>query len=67
MFPVPVGVLLARWAWRYRFEIAPATTAGATLTSAWWLHATHPDWWAFPLAICGPTAFAVWSSAGTLG
>jgi hypothetical protein len=23
-FPVPVGALLARWAWRYRSEIAPA-------------------------------------------
>ena len=30
-FPVPAGVLLARLAWRYRSEIAPATTAGAVL------------------------------------
>ena len=36
-FPVPPGVLLARLAWRYRSEIAPATKAGAVLTAAWWL------------------------------
>jgi hypothetical protein len=35
-FPVPAGVLLARWAWRYRSEIAPATTAGALLLAGWW-------------------------------
>ena len=58
-FPVPVGVLLARWAWRYRSEIAPATTAGASLTTAWWFHATHPNWWAFPLAISGLMAFTL--------
>ena len=29
--PVPVAMLLARLAWRYRSEIAPATTAGAVL------------------------------------
>ena len=45
--PVPVAVLLARLAWRYRSEIAPATTAGAVLGAGWWLHAAHPHWWAF--------------------
>ena len=39
--PVPVGVLLARLAWRYRSEIAPATTAGAVLAAGWWLHHGH--------------------------
>ena len=41
-FPVPAGVLLARLAWRYRSEIAPATTAGAVLAAGWWLHARAP-------------------------
>jgi hypothetical protein len=50
-FPVPVGVLLARWGWRYRSEIAPATTAGAALTAACWLHSAHPGWWVLPLVI----------------
>jgi len=40
---VPGGVLLARWAWRYRSEIAPATTAGAVLAVGWWLHHGHAD------------------------
>jgi hypothetical protein len=34
-FPVPAGVLLARLAWRYRSEIAPAATAGAVLAVGW--------------------------------
>ena len=39
--PVPAAVLLARLAWRYRSEIAPATTAGAVLAAGWWLHHGH--------------------------
>ncbi len=39
--PVPVALLLARFAWRYRSEIAPATTAGAVLAAGWWLHHGH--------------------------
>ena len=41
-FPVPAAVLLARLAWRYRSEIAPATTAGAVLAAGWWLHHGAP-------------------------
>jgi hypothetical protein len=62
-FPVPVAVLIARLAWRYRSEIAPATTAGAVLVAGWWLHHGHAGLWpwllaasdlaAFPLAILG--------------
>lgn len=48
--PVPVGLLLARLAWRYRSEIAPATTAGAVLAAGWWLHHGHADWWPLLLA-----------------
>jgi S-DNA-T family DNA segregation ATPase FtsK/SpoIIIE len=50
-FPVPPGVFLARLAWRYRSELAPATTAGAALGAGWWLHAAHPGWLAFLLAV----------------
>jgi hypothetical protein len=50
-FPVPVGVLLARWGWRYRSEIAPLTTAGTALTAGCWLHSAHPNWWVLPLVI----------------
>ncbi len=30
-FPIPAGVLLARFAWRYRSELAPLTMAATTL------------------------------------
>ena len=58
-FPVPPGVLLARLAWRYRSEIAPATTAGAVLTAAWWLHHGHAGLWVWLLAASDLTAFAL--------
>jgi S-DNA-T family DNA segregation ATPase FtsK/SpoIIIE len=43
--PVPAAVILARLAWRYRSEIAPATTAGAVLVAGWWLHHGHTSQW----------------------
>jgi hypothetical protein len=52
-------VLLARFGWRYRSEISPAATAGAGLGAGWWLHAAHPHWWAFPLAVSDLAAFAL--------
>ena len=57
--PVPAGVLLARWAWRYRSEIAPATTAGAVLAAGSWLHHGHADLWTWLLAISDLAAFAL--------
>jgi len=33
-FPVPVGVILARFAWRYRSELAPLGVAAITLVAA---------------------------------
>src|ERR1700733_9254204 len=57
--PMPVLVLLARLAWRYRSEIAPATTAGAPLGAGWWLHVAHPHWWTFLLAVSDLAASAL--------
>ena len=62
-FPTSAGVILARLAWRYRSEIAPAVTAGAVLAAGCWLHATHPRWWAPSLAMAYLTALG----AGALG
>jgi S-DNA-T family DNA segregation ATPase FtsK/SpoIIIE len=56
---VPAGVLLARLAWRYRSEIAPATTAGAVLAAGWWLHHGHADLWTWLLATSDLAAFAL--------
>ena len=58
-FPVPAGVILARFAWRYRSELAPAAAAGAVLAAGWWLHVTHPQWWAWLLAASDMAACAL--------
>ena len=44
-FPIPVGVLLARFAWLYRSELAPLGVGATTLGAAWWTHANWPKWW----------------------
>ena len=44
-FPAPVGLLVARFAWLYRSELAPLAVAVATLGAAWWTHANWPTWW----------------------
>src|SRR5262249_53012718 len=45
--PLPeiAAVVIGRWLWRYRSELAPAALALATLISAWLLHRFHPGWW----------------------
>jgi FtsK/SpoIIIE family len=66
-FPVPAAVLLARWAWRYRSEIAPATTAGAVLAAGWWLHHGHPGLWALLLAVSDLAASALMMFGARIG
>jgi len=56
-FPTPVGVILARFAWRYRSELAPLGVAAMTLIAACWTHAALAKWWAVILAA---SAVAVW-------
>jgi hypothetical protein len=43
--PDLVIVTLARWAWRYRSELAPVALTAATVLAAWLLRATHTHWW----------------------
>jgi S-DNA-T family DNA segregation ATPase FtsK/SpoIIIE len=64
---VPAGVLLARLAWRYRSEIAPATTAGAVLTAGWWLHHGHADLWTWLLAASDLAACALFIGGARIG
>jgi FtsK/SpoIIIE family len=49
-FPAPFGVLLARWAWHYRSELAPAGVAAVMMGAGWWAHARFPHWWGLALA-----------------
>ena len=58
-FPVPGAVLLARLAWRYRSEIAPATTAGAAFAAGMWLHHGHLGLWPWVLVLSDLTAGAI--------
>jgi hypothetical protein len=46
-FPTPLGVIIARWVWRYRSEFAPLNCAVAILGAALWVHLTHPYWWPY--------------------
>ena len=49
-------VIITRWAWRYRSELAPLTTAVALTLTAWVLHATHPQTWPVVAAVAAVTA-----------
>src|SRR5215471_2089853 len=46
--PEVAAVVLARWAWRYRSELAPLTTAVSWWLAAWLLHTLCPHWWPYP-------------------
>src|SRR5262245_12249165 len=43
--PELAAVVIARWAWRYRSELAPLGLAIALALSGWALHAAYPRWW----------------------
>jgi hypothetical protein len=65
--PETAGVLILRWIWRYRSELAPLYAAAAVLGAAWWLHAGHRQWWALALAIAVATAAALAGFGGRAG
>jgi S-DNA-T family DNA segregation ATPase FtsK/SpoIIIE len=44
-FPDVAVVVISRWAWRYRSELAPLAMAVVTALASWLLHVTHPQWW----------------------
>ncbi len=56
-FPATAGVVLLRWAWRYRSELAPLAVTVGIACAAGWLHAARPHWWA---VILGLAAVAAW-------
>jgi FtsK/SpoIIIE family len=58
-FPETVGVLFARWAWRYRSELAPLGVTAGLVAVAWWLHHTRPHWWPVLAVITGVATWAV--------
>jgi S-DNA-T family DNA segregation ATPase FtsK/SpoIIIE len=58
-FPETAGIVLARWAWRYRSELAPLGVTLVIVGAAWWLHAARPHWWLFVAVLAGVAAWAV--------
>src|SRR5215469_6287301 len=63
--PEIAAVVIARWAWRYRSELAPLTTAAITALAAWIFHITRPDWW-LPLAAASVVVTVCVGSLGQL-
>jgi FtsK/SpoIIIE family len=57
--PAPAGALLARWAWRYRSELAPLGAMTALAGAAWWAHAAFPHWWPVLLAASPAAAWLI--------
>jgi hypothetical protein len=43
--PDTAALVIFRWAWRYRSELAPLFLAVLMMLAGWVLHATHPAWW----------------------
>ncbi|HEY3849091.1 MAG TPA: FtsK/SpoIIIE domain-containing protein, partial [Acetobacteraceae bacterium] len=66
-FPAPLGVLLARWAWHYRSELAPAGVAAAMIVAGWQSHARFPHWWGLALAGFSVAACVVATLGARLG
>jgi len=57
--PDMIGVLIGRWLWRYRSELAPLHTACLLALAGWLLHTTHPGWWPGVLATTMVAAFVL--------
>jgi hypothetical protein len=58
-FPTPAGVLLARFMWRYRSELAPVAVAALLVGTGWWLHVRYPHDWRYILTGASLTAWLI--------
>ena len=65
--PQAVGVLVVRWAWRYRSELAPAYLAAIVLVAGWWLHQVRPQWWLLVLSLAALAASALTCFGARIG
>ena len=52
-FPDLVVVVIARWAWRYRSELAPLGVACLVAGLGWYAHGALSPWWPLILAMAG--------------
>jgi hypothetical protein len=65
--PETAAVVLARWAWRYRSELAPLTTAAGMWLAAWLAHVFRPQWWPYPAALTAGTAACLLAAGRHIG
>jgi DNA translocase FtsK/SpoIIIE-like protein len=56
-FPELAAVVIARWLWRYRSELAPLAVALAVAGFGWYAHAALSQWW--PLILACPVLAAL--------
>ena len=65
--PESAGVVLLRWAWRYRSELVPVFLAALMLGAGWWLHAAHPKTWQFVLSVAVLAAWLLVTFGARIG
>jgi len=65
--PETVGVLVLRWAWHYRSELAPVYALAAMVGAGWWLHAALAQWWECILAGFTVAAWALFTFGARIG
>jgi hypothetical protein len=61
--PELAAVVIARWAWRYRSELAPVAVAGGLAGAGLWAHAVHPGA-AVPVLVCSVAGALLALAAG---
>ncbi len=66
-FPELVIVVIARWAWRYRSELAPLGVALLVAGFGWYTHAALRGWWPVILAGSGTAAWVLAVFGAKLG
>jgi hypothetical protein len=66
-FPELAIVVISRWAWRYRSELAPLGAALAAVGLGWYAHAAFAPWWPAILVGAGAVAWLLAAFGGKLG
>ena len=67
--PLPelAAVIIARWAWRYRSELAPLGVACLVAAFGWYAHRALSPWWPLILAVPGIAAWVLAAFGARLG